>query len=346
VNYDAIIVGAGPAGSFLAKKLAEAGLKVLLVERKAHYRHKMCSGLVSSFARRVLKKEVGEVPPVLCCYPQKIKGIQVYPVKGAQPEKFRESSQNVWRNDFDFWLTTKASEAGAEVLDQTEFLNFSETRDAIQVNLKGYFGTQQHESQFLIGADGGTSLIRRTLYKQEPIKWFHVYQTYWKGAVDLDAEYFHAFLDREFTEFFAWSNIKMGHKGLYQIVGTAAAKGNILPHYFSRFQEYLEEAHGFRGEKLLFREACIAPVFFDPKFEYKFGKNNVFIIGEAAGLFNVFAEGISPALTSALNAADAILQGGSEVLQQYQKNIQPLCSSLRIGWESLLKMFPKFLSQD
>ncbi|MEM3710296.1 MAG: FAD-dependent oxidoreductase, partial [Nitrososphaerales archaeon] len=33
-DYDAIVIGAGPAGSSVAKRAAELGIKVLIVERK------------------------------------------------------------------------------------------------------------------------------------------------------------------------------------------------------------------------------------------------------------------------------------------------------------------------
>ncbi|MFX0132915.1 MAG: NAD(P)/FAD-dependent oxidoreductase [Candidatus Hodarchaeota archaeon] len=338
--YDVIIVGAGPAGSLLAKKLAEANLKVLLVDRKKLPRHKMCSGLISSFARRILKKEVGDVPSVLCCHPKKNKGLQIYPTRRAPPQKFPEKAYNVWRSDFDFWLTTKASEAGAEVFDQTELLSFSEKKDTIEVSLKSIIGPQKQQTRFLIGADGWPSLIRRTLYKNEQINWFQLYQTYWKGEIDLSPEYLHAFLDPEFSEFFAWANIKTGTKGEYILIGTGAAKGSTIPRYYNLFQEYLEEAHGLRAEKLLFKEACTYPKFFDPSHTYKFGKNNILLIGEATGL--MYMEGIAPALTSAVNASDAILQGGDQVLEQYEKNVQPLCRNLKIGWETVLKVFPGF----
>lgn len=342
--YDAIIVGAGPAGALLAKKLADAGLKTLVVEKKKLPRHKMCSGIISSFSQRILKKEFGKFPEVLCCYPKKSKGMEVYPTKMDPPQKLRENSFNVWRSDFDFWLNTKASEAGAEIEDQTELLSFSDQTDSIEVSLKTRSGMQKQQGRFLIGADGGTSLIRRTLFKLDRMRWFSVYQTYWKGESNFDPDYFHAFLDREFTEFFAWFNVKGGQRGIYQICGTAAEKGSMVPEYFNRFQEYLEEAHGFRGEKLLFREACTAPIFFDPKYEYRFGEGNILLVGESAGLFNVFAEGISPALQSALDASNAILQGGPDVLDNYKMQVQPLCNSLKIGWEGLLKIFPNFLA--
>ncbi len=344
--YDVIIVGAGPAGSMLAKKLADADLKVLVIEQKKLPRHKMCSGVISSFARRVLKKEgIGEVPDILCCHPKKIKGAHVYPMKGQPPQKLRENSHNVWRSDFDFWLATKASEAGAEILDQTKYVEFTEDKDAIQVRLKTIFGDQTKKCRFLVGADSGTSSIRRSLFPDEKITWFSVYQEYWKGEIDLDPQYLHTFLDPEFSEFFALMNVKTGSKGKYIIINTNALKGSTIPTYYSAFQEYLEEACGFRGEKLLFKEACTSPKFFDNAYEYKFGRNNVLLIGEAAGLFNVFAEGISPALTSAVNASAAILEGEDQVLDRYKQKVQPLCKSLKIGWEALVEMFPNFISK-
>ncbi|TFG04410.1 MAG: NAD(P)/FAD-dependent oxidoreductase [Promethearchaeota archaeon] len=344
--YDVIIVGAGPAGSLLAKKLADADQKVLLLEHKKLPRHKMCSGLISSFSRRILKQEIGNVPEVLCCHPKIVKGIHVYPTRNTPPQKFREKNYNVWRSDFDFWLTTKASEAGAVVLDQTELTGFTETPESIEVHLRDMNGTQKLQTRVLVGADGGISSIRRTLYKNEKIEWLNVYQTYWRGELGLDPEYFHTFLDPEFSEFFAWANIKSGHKGKYVLFGTAAARGSRIPHYFNIFQEYLEEAHGFKGKQMLFKEACTAPRFFTPTYNYRFGKDRVLLIGEAAGLFNIFAEGISPALTSAVHASDALLSSTDHPVAQYEENIQPLLKSLKLGWESVLQIFPKFTSSD
>ena len=343
--YDVIIVGAGIAGTVLAKKLAEADLKVLLVEGKKLPRHKMCSGLISSPAQHILKKEVGKVPLVVCCHPKRIKGMKVYPTISEPPQDFLVSAYNVWRSDFDYWLTIKASEAGAEVLDQTQLLSFSEKEDnTIEVSLKSILGPQKQQARFLVGADGGTSSIRRKLYKNEKRPWFQFYQTYWKGDIDLPSDWYHVFLDPNFSEFFAWANIKMGNKGKTILFGTGAAKGSMMKHLNNNFQEYLEEAHGFRAEKLLLKEACALPKFFDPSHDYKFGKNNVLLIGEATGL--IYIEGIAPALKSAVHASDAILQGGNQVLQQYEKKVEPLCRKLKVEWETILKLFPGFYHES
>lgn len=48
--WDVIVIGAGPAGACVAARLATAGLAVLLVERKAFPRDKVCGGCVNPAA--------------------------------------------------------------------------------------------------------------------------------------------------------------------------------------------------------------------------------------------------------------------------------------------------------
>ncbi|NIS60056.1 MAG: FAD-dependent oxidoreductase, partial [Proteobacteria bacterium] len=47
MEYDVIIVGAGPAGSTTARSCAEKGLKTLLIEKDRFPRYKPCGGFLS-----------------------------------------------------------------------------------------------------------------------------------------------------------------------------------------------------------------------------------------------------------------------------------------------------------
>ena len=53
--YDAVIVGAGPAGSAAARLLAEAGWSVALVEKSEFPRPKVCGEFISATSMAVLE---------------------------------------------------------------------------------------------------------------------------------------------------------------------------------------------------------------------------------------------------------------------------------------------------
>src|SRR5688572_801879 len=53
--FDAIVVGAGPAGSAAARLLAQAGWEIALVERSEFPRRKICGEFISATSLPVLK---------------------------------------------------------------------------------------------------------------------------------------------------------------------------------------------------------------------------------------------------------------------------------------------------
>lgn len=55
-EWDAVVVGAGPAGSMAARELARRGASVLLVERSRFPRYKVCGGCLNPRSLSVLRK--------------------------------------------------------------------------------------------------------------------------------------------------------------------------------------------------------------------------------------------------------------------------------------------------
>ncbi|HWU55688.1 MAG TPA: FAD-dependent oxidoreductase, partial [Rhizomicrobium sp.] len=55
VRYDAVIIGAGPAGSAAARLLAQADWSVALVEKAQFPRRKVCGEFISATTMPVLK---------------------------------------------------------------------------------------------------------------------------------------------------------------------------------------------------------------------------------------------------------------------------------------------------
>ncbi|MEE8137581.1 MAG: FAD-dependent oxidoreductase [Thermoanaerobaculia bacterium] len=56
--FDTVVVGGGPAGATCARRLAEAGLRVAVVEKSAPPRYKTCGGALVWRARRLLEVDL------------------------------------------------------------------------------------------------------------------------------------------------------------------------------------------------------------------------------------------------------------------------------------------------
>lgn len=203
-KYDAIVVGAGPAGAMCAFKLAKAGKEVLLVERAKMPRNKVCTGMIAIDSIQIIEKEIGEFPKSLCVWPFNYKGFKYKMAKGAPvinmgiPED--EICYSVRRSEYDHWLTLEASKKGATVVDNCAFISIQEkTKDSVTVRLlqTRYNGEKRFvtvKTDYLIAADGMDSLLRKTLFpEREEITKCFCRQDYYLGDCDLDPEHYYYF---------------------------------------------------------------------------------------------------------------------------------------------------------
>jgi electron transfer flavoprotein-quinone oxidoreductase len=119
-RFDAIVVGAGPAGSIAAYCMAKAGLEVLLIERGTAPGAKNMTGarLYGHSLHKVMPNFWEEAP-----VERRVNREMVTFMTGksaisldVKSEKFSETpSFTVLRSEFDAWLASKAEEAGAMV---------------------------------------------------------------------------------------------------------------------------------------------------------------------------------------------------------------------------------------
>src|SRR5262249_51947226 len=64
--WDAIVLGAGPAGAFVARELALTGARVLMLDRKPFPRRKVCGACLNKTALDILKSTgLGTLPSLL-----------------------------------------------------------------------------------------------------------------------------------------------------------------------------------------------------------------------------------------------------------------------------------------
>lgn len=158
--YDAVIIGAGPAGSFCAYKLSKLGMKVLLLESQAKIKRKVCGEYLSPMGVEILKEESLEKNLINPFLP--IKGMKIVPSEGAALHtKFPEKEGIALnRQTFDENFIELAKQAGAtfRLSSRVNAIQKLATGWQIKVNETDTFHTR-----LLIGADGRNSYTAKAL---------------------------------------------------------------------------------------------------------------------------------------------------------------------------------------
>lgn len=164
--YDLAIIGAGPAGSLLAYKLRSRGLKILLLDRLAAPKRKVCGEYLCPLGVNLLKSE-GLYDRILGHFP-KLNGMIIHSAKGTVvdtnfPEHFGIS---VDREEFDKNLLNLAAETGVDLRTGVDVLSFSPHADFWRLETSsGPFLTRM-----MVGADGRNSIVSKTLGNDLEIK--------------------------------------------------------------------------------------------------------------------------------------------------------------------------------
>lgn len=117
-RWDAVVIGAGPAGAMAARELAMAGASVLLIEKQAFPMEKVCGGCLNGHALGVLRaagleavvRDVGGVP---------LSSFRVG-VRGRSFSLDLPAGMAVPRGRFDEALVGAAVAAGVRFLPRTE----------------------------------------------------------------------------------------------------------------------------------------------------------------------------------------------------------------------------------
>lgn len=148
---DVFVVGAGPAGTTAARVAAEAGLSVVLIDRHRFPRDKVCGGLLSRRAQRVLGCAL---PPSLVHASPR--GIKLVSERGHEIlARAREPvGQMVTRSELDAYLLERAISAGARFYPATMIGGLSGGPDG-RVAVETTAGTW--DAGHVIGADGAFS---------------------------------------------------------------------------------------------------------------------------------------------------------------------------------------------
>jgi geranylgeranyl reductase family protein len=150
-SYDAIVVGAGPAGSVTAYRLAQEGASVLLLDRARFPRDKPCGGGLTYRAMRELPISVDPVvEDVVDRFQFGFRYGHRFERRGASTIILMTQ-----RRRLDAFLAEQAAAAGAELRDGTKVTAVSEGEVTA--------GGETVKADVVIGADGANGITARSV---------------------------------------------------------------------------------------------------------------------------------------------------------------------------------------
>ncbi|PXF56253.1 MAG: hypothetical protein C4B59_17165 [Candidatus Methanogaster sp.] len=145
MNYDLIVSGAGPAGSVTAAAVAQAGYRVLVLEKDSSCRSP-CAGYIGSTINIEL--------PEGCTIQSKIRKMRTY-FPDLSFHDFQLNGFVVDRSSFDMALAITAEESGAQIRWQSPLIDL--TGDCVRFRGGEALGT------IIVGADGVFSRVASLL---------------------------------------------------------------------------------------------------------------------------------------------------------------------------------------
>ncbi|HEV8592595.1 MAG TPA: NAD(P)/FAD-dependent oxidoreductase [Pyrinomonadaceae bacterium] len=305
-----VIVGAGPAGSSLAIRLARAGSDVVLIERERFPRPKLCGEFISPECLRHFE-QLGAYPAMRASGGARILETRFYDRKERSitvPSKWFHSGANALslsRLRMDECLLDAAKTEGVEVHEDTAAIRVAvENEHLAELVVRGEAGERSIEGDIFIDATGRASVLAKLLAKASR-----------KGKPNLAKPPYVAFkghlaadnLGRDVCEIYSFdggygglSPVEHGLANLCFIVKSTVARA------FGGDAERLMSDVVCRNPRASFilREAAVESEWLAVAIE-GFGRNvlrpalNVFAIGDAGGFIDPFTgSGILMALES------------------------------------------------
>lgn len=312
-KFDAVVVGAGTAGCLAAKTIAEAGLKVCLVERKkrAEIGEKVCGDALGEHHLKTLgleKPQGGELE-------KRIEGIRIFSpdentIFTIAHEDFVGHMLN--RQPFGQWLLGKAIDSNAILMHSTRFLEpVFEKGFVAGISAKTSEGkTVQLKSKVVVDASGFNGMVRHKLPADMNIERKLAnedVEACYREIRQLQQEtentkYCDIYLNQKVTPGgYAWIFPKSGSK---VNVGLGISMRGDFPNPKKQFYNHILAKPIFKGSVFLKGGA-----WFDPTrrpLDNMVG-NGVIITGDAASLVNpIHGGGIGPSMLSGLYAGKTI----------------------------------------
>ena len=286
MNYDLIVSGAGPAGSVTAAAVAQAGYRVLVLEKDSSCRSP-CAGYIGSTINIEL--------PRCCTIQSKIRKMRTY-FPDLSFHDFRLNGFVVDRSSFDMALAMKAEESGAQIRWQSPLIDL--TGECVRFRGGEAFGT------IIVGADGVFSRVASLLGEDRQRAAFCA-QHHLRGIEPLpEPDTCEIFFDADYAPGgYVWI-YPTGHNSAKVGLGTTVA-GSLPPHeYLDAFLKRGPLAKRLRGERTEYTAGALPIDGLRKKLCY----GNVLLVGDSSGMADpVTGAGINNAMLAGEIAGKTII---------------------------------------
>ena len=338
-QFDVIIVGGGPAASVLAwrmpreKQVLIVDRRFLLTPERLYEREKCCGGMLDETAQKALAKLGIPVPHEVLVGPQ-VYAIRAIDFDNQMEKYYQKAYVNIDRAKFDAHLLGLAAKRPNVTVWQGSFAgDIQEEKDCVSVLVRKEDGSKERVSApYLVGADGGGSMVRSYLAKEwagtaaekNAPKVYASIQEWHKMPKALP--YYVSTFNESVTDFYSW----IIPEGEYMIIGSAIPQGENVRQRFNLFKADLA-SKGFDVSKPVKERGAI---ILRPKFwgSVQSGRGRIFLVGEASGLISPSSsEGISFALRSGEKLAEAFRSKLPIMIRScYERELLPLKISIAL----------------
>ncbi len=321
MKVDCLIVGAGPAGSVMAREMASYGHNVLVVEKKQEIGcPKRCA---EGITKHGLDKLEMKLHP-LCIF-GKIRGAMLYSPSSKKVVMEGEQMEGyvLERKIFEKWLASEAIRKGASYMVKTQAIGMKRENKEWKVKVRNVEGIHEIKAKIVVGADGVESKVGRWagLNTINKITDYHSgIQFEMAGLNKIDENYIHIFFGKEVAPYgYAW----IFPKAFSFNVGLGIIAKNAKMRAYDYLKKFIEEHKEiFENAQPIEINAGGVPVSHFTEMV----SDGVMLVGDAAQLVNpIHGGGIYRAIHSSMIASKVANEAlnkndlSKEKLKEYEK---------------------------